>query len=46
LAQANGNEIFIAVCFSRRIKEQTIFFSNQRLPDYWFERGYDYFSGL
>jgi hypothetical protein len=24
----------------------TIFFSNQRPPDYWFERGYDYFSGL
>ena len=23
-----------------------IFFSNQRPPDYWFERGYDYFSGL
>ena len=24
----------------------TIYFSNQRPPDYWFERGYDYFSGL
>ena len=24
----------------------TIFFSNQRPPDYWYERGYDYFSGL
>ena len=24
----------------------TIFFSNQRPPDYWFEKGYDYFSGL
>jgi len=24
----------------------TIFFSDQRPPDYWFERGYDYFSGL
>ena len=24
----------------------TIFFSNKRPPDYWFERGYDYFSGL
>ena len=24
----------------------TIYFSNQRPADYWFERGYDYFSGL
>ncbi len=24
----------------------TIFFSNQRPPDYWFERGYDYYGGL
>jgi hypothetical protein len=24
----------------------TIFFSNQRPPDYWYEKGYDYFSGL
>ena len=24
----------------------TIYFSNQRPPDYWFERGYDYFGGL
>ncbi len=24
----------------------TLYFSNQRPPDYWFERGYDYFSGL
>jgi len=24
----------------------TIFFSNQRPADYWFERGYDYFAGL
>lgn len=24
----------------------TIYFSNQRPPDYWYERGYDYFSGL
>jgi DMSO/TMAO reductase YedYZ molybdopterin-dependent catalytic subunit len=24
----------------------TLFFSNQRPPDYWAERGYDYFSGL
>lgn len=24
----------------------TIFFSNQRPPDYWYERGYDYYSGL
>ncbi|UEG50145.1 molybdopterin-dependent oxidoreductase [Ferruginibacter lapsinanis] len=24
----------------------TIFFSNQRPPDYWFERGYDYYCGL
>ena len=24
----------------------TIYFSDQRPPDYWFERGYDYFSGL
>jgi DMSO/TMAO reductase YedYZ molybdopterin-dependent catalytic subunit len=24
----------------------TIFFSNERPPDYWYERGYDYFSGL
>ena len=24
----------------------TIYFSNQRPRDYWFERGYDYFSGL
>ncbi len=23
-----------------------LFFSNTRPPDYWFERGYDYFSGL
>jgi DMSO/TMAO reductase YedYZ molybdopterin-dependent catalytic subunit len=21
-------------------------FSNERPPDYWFERGYDYYSGL
>jgi len=25
---------------------QTIFFSNERPRDYWYERGYDYFSGL
>lgn len=24
----------------------TMFFSSQRPPDYWYERGYDYFSGL
>jgi Oxidoreductase molybdopterin binding domain len=24
----------------------TIFFSNERPPDYWAERGYDYYSGL
>ncbi len=24
----------------------TIYFSNERPPDYWAERGYDYFSGL
>ena len=24
----------------------TIYFSNDRPPDYWFERGYDYYSGL
>lgn len=24
----------------------TIFFSNERPPDYWYERGYDYYSGL
>jgi DMSO/TMAO reductase YedYZ molybdopterin-dependent catalytic subunit len=24
----------------------TIYFSNSRPPDYWFERGYDYYSGL
>ena len=24
----------------------TVFFSNTRPPDYWYERGYDYFSGL
>jgi DMSO/TMAO reductase YedYZ molybdopterin-dependent catalytic subunit len=24
----------------------TIFFSNQRPPDYWYERGYDYYCGL
>lgn len=24
----------------------TIFFSNERPPDYWYERGYDYFAGL
>jgi len=24
----------------------TIFFSNQRPPDYWYEQGYDYYSGL
>jgi DMSO/TMAO reductase YedYZ molybdopterin-dependent catalytic subunit len=24
----------------------TLFFSDQRPPDYWYERGYDYFSGL
>ena len=24
----------------------TIFFSSQRPPDYWYERGYDYYSGL
>ncbi|MFN8244574.1 MAG: molybdopterin-dependent oxidoreductase [Ferruginibacter sp.] len=24
----------------------TIYFSNQRPPDYWYERGYDYFGGL
>lgn len=24
----------------------TIFFSDQRPPDYWYERGYDYYSGL
>lgn len=24
----------------------TMFFSNQKPPDYWAERGYDYFSGL
>lgn len=24
----------------------TLYFSNERPPDYWFERGYDYYSGL
>jgi DMSO/TMAO reductase YedYZ molybdopterin-dependent catalytic subunit len=24
----------------------TIYFSNERPPDYWFERGYDYYAGL
>jgi DMSO/TMAO reductase YedYZ molybdopterin-dependent catalytic subunit len=24
----------------------TMFFDNKRPPDYWYERGYDYFSGL
>lgn len=24
----------------------TIYFDNKRPPDYWFERGYDYYSGL
>lgn len=24
----------------------TIYFTNERPPDYWYERGYDYFSGL
>ncbi|MEP7164526.1 MAG: molybdopterin-dependent oxidoreductase [Ferruginibacter sp.] len=24
----------------------TIFFSNKRPPDYWYEQGYDYYSGL
>ncbi|HLX91255.1 MAG TPA: molybdopterin-dependent oxidoreductase [Puia sp.] len=24
----------------------TIFFSNEKPPDYWFERGYDYYAGL
>ena len=24
----------------------TIFFSSQRPPDYWYERGYDYYCGL
>jgi hypothetical protein len=24
----------------------TIYFSDERPPDYWFERGYDYFAGL
>lgn len=24
----------------------TIYFDNKRPPDYWYERGYDYFSGL
>jgi hypothetical protein len=24
----------------------TLYFSNERPPDYWYERGYDYFSGL
>ena len=24
----------------------TLFFSDTRPPDYWFERGYDYYSGL
>jgi DMSO/TMAO reductase YedYZ molybdopterin-dependent catalytic subunit len=24
----------------------TLFFSNERPPDYWAELGYDYFSGL
>jgi DMSO/TMAO reductase YedYZ molybdopterin-dependent catalytic subunit len=24
----------------------TIFFSNERPPDFWFERGYDYYGGL
>ena len=24
----------------------TIYFSNNRPPDYWYERGYDYYSGL
>jgi DMSO/TMAO reductase YedYZ molybdopterin-dependent catalytic subunit len=24
----------------------TMFFSNERPPDYWYERGYDYYSGL
>jgi DMSO/TMAO reductase YedYZ molybdopterin-dependent catalytic subunit len=24
----------------------TMYFDNERTPDYWFERGYDYYSGL
>jgi DMSO/TMAO reductase YedYZ molybdopterin-dependent catalytic subunit len=24
----------------------TLFFSNTPPPDYWYERGYDYYSGL
>ena len=24
----------------------TMYFDNKRPPDYWYERGYDYFSGL
>ncbi|MBK5270343.1 MAG: molybdopterin-dependent oxidoreductase, partial [Bacteroidia bacterium] len=24
----------------------TLFFANSRPPDYWYERGYDYYSGL
>ena len=24
----------------------TLYFSNERPPDYWYERGYDYYSGL
>ena len=24
----------------------TIYFSNQKPPDYWAERGYDYYAGL
>jgi DMSO/TMAO reductase YedYZ molybdopterin-dependent catalytic subunit len=24
----------------------SIFFSNTRPPDYWYERGYDYYAGL
>jgi DMSO/TMAO reductase YedYZ molybdopterin-dependent catalytic subunit len=24
----------------------SMYFDNEKLPDYWFERGYDYYAGL
>jgi len=50
LTQAHGYPLRLIVPVKYGIKNLkcigTMYFSNQKPPDYWAERGYDYYSGL
>lgn len=50
LSEENGNPLRLVIPIKYGIKSLKrigrIFFSDQRPPDYWAERGYDWFSGL